>query len=53
MDYKRHVRYVRLTDRQDRAFRLLMEREDRTISEMLRQCVKREAQRQGLWEEAL
>jgi len=53
MEHKRHIKYVRLTDRQLRALELLMEREDRTVCDTLRQCVKREAQRQGLWEEAL
>lgn len=44
-----HVHYMRLTDDEDTALRAMAEHERRPLSHMLRECVRREAQRMGLW----
>jgi predicted transcriptional regulator len=46
-----HTHYVRLTDEEDAALRTLADRERRPLSHMTRECIRREAVRQGVWPE--
>ena len=52
MERKKHIKYARLTDRELAALNALIAKEHRPISNMLRECIRREAVRQGLWQEA-
>jgi len=46
-----HVHWVRLSDAENKALRAMAEQERRPLSHMTRECIRREAKRQGLWEE--
>ncbi len=42
---------IRMTNTHNAALKRMCDRENRTQSNMLRECIRREAQRQGLWQE--
>lgn len=44
--------HVRFTLREREALGRMAAKEGRTLSDMIRECIRREAQRQGVWPEA-
>jgi predicted DNA-binding protein len=46
---KDHVTYVRMTDREREALRRLASTEGRNMSDMVREMIRREAKRVGVW----
>jgi hypothetical protein len=46
-----HIHWLRLTDPEDKALRAMAAKERRPLSHMTRECIIREAKRQGIWQE--
>jgi len=51
MGCKDQITYVRLTPRRRAALEAMARREERKLADMIRECIRREALRQGVWKD--